>query len=104
MGVPSQINVRGGVASEPVGVGLTVMLKVLENPVQVIPEIVLLGVMVMVATMGAPVELVAINDGILPVPDAGSPIEGVLFVQLKMVPTTKPDSKTGLEGNPLQTA
>jgi len=40
------------------------------------------GVTVMVATTGDDVGLIAVNDAMLPVPLAASPIEVVLFVQL----------------------
>lgn len=48
------------------------------------------GVTVMVATTGAVPVLVAVKDAILPVPLAANPIEGVLFVQLNVVPGTVP--------------
>ena len=45
------------------------------------------GVTVIVATTGALVALVAVNEAILPLPLAASPIDGALFVQLyTMVP------------------
>ena len=40
------------------------------------------GVTVMVAVTGAVPAFVAVNEGILPVPLAARPMEGVLFVQL----------------------
>ena len=40
------------------------------------------GVTVMVATSGALVPLVAMNDGISPLPAGARPIAGVLLVQL----------------------
>ena len=42
------------------------------------------------------VKLVAVNDGILPLPLDTSPIEVLLFVQLKPVPLTEPEKFTGL--------
>ena len=38
--------------------------------------------------------LVAINEGISPVPLAGRPMEGLLFVQLNIVPPTAPEKVT----------
>ena len=64
------------------GVGLTVMVKVIDGPVQLVPPLLKVGVTVIVATTGALVALVAVNDRILPVPDAPNPIEGVLLVKL----------------------
>jgi hypothetical protein len=61
-----------------VGVGLTVISKVAELPVQLLAD----GVTVTVAVTGALVVLAAVNAAILPVPLAASPIEVVLFVQL----------------------
>ena len=65
-----------------VGVGLTVIVKVLGVPVQVPPPLVNDGVTVMVATTGAAVALVAVKLAILPEPLAANPIDVVLFVQL----------------------
>ena len=42
------------------------------------------GVTVMVAVTGPNPGLTAVNEGILPVPLAGSPIVGLLFTQLKV--------------------
>ena len=64
------------------GVGLTVMVKVLDEPTQLLPPLVNVGVTVIVAVTGTLLTLVAVNDRILPVPDATNPIDGVLFVQL----------------------
>src|SRR5664279_1626018 len=73
-----------------VAVGFTVMVKLIGAPPQVTPALVKLGVTVIVAVTGALVALVAVNDAILPAPLAANPIDGVLFVQLKTVPGTKP--------------
>ena len=40
----------------------------------------------------------AVNAGILPVPDAANPIDGVLLVQLYTVPATAPVNVTGAVG------
>ena len=58
------------------GVGLTVMVNDCGVPAQPSNE----GVTVMVAVTGAVPELVAVNEAMLPVPLAASPIVGVLFV------------------------
>ena len=55
-------------------------------PKHVIPALVKLGVTVIVAEIGAPVALVALNER-APVPDAANPIAVLLFVQLYTVPT-----------------
>ena len=62
------------------GNGLTVMVKVLEAPLHVMPPLLKTGVTVIVAIIGNEVVFVAANAGILPVPLAASPIEGALFV------------------------
>ena len=46
------------------------------------------GTTVIVAVTGALVPLVAVNDGILPVPFAARPIDGVLLLHAKVVPET----------------
>jgi hypothetical protein len=46
------------------------------------------GVTVIVAITGVVPALVAVNDGILPVPLAASPIVGSLFVQAKVAPAS----------------
>lgn len=40
----------------------------------------------------------AVKPGILPVPDAAKPIDGLLFVQLYTVPATAPVNVTGAVG------
>ena len=64
--------------AETVGVGLTVIINVCAAPVQPLAD----GVTVIVAVIGALVAFVAVNDPILPVPDAARPIAGFEFVQL----------------------
>ena len=84
-----------------VGTGLTVIVNVLGVPVQVTPALVKVGVTVMVATAAVEPVLVAINDGIFPVPLAASPIDVLLFVQLNTVPGTVPVKLTAAVGEPL---
>ena len=74
------------------------MVKVIGTPGQLLA----LGVTVIVATTGVVPELVAVNDGILPVPLAASPIEGALFVQENVVPAIGPESGIGTVVAPLQ--
>jgi len=59
------------------GFGFTVMVNVIEFPVQLFSD----GLTVMVEVIGAPVLLVNVNEGIFPVPEAASPIAVLLFVQ-----------------------
>jgi hypothetical protein len=61
-----------------VGAGFTVIMNVIGAPVQPFA----VGVTVIVATTGVVPALIAVNEGISPVPLAASPIDGVLFVQL----------------------
>ena len=82
------------------GVGFTVMVKLTGAPVQADGDD---GVTVMVAVIGATVALVAIKPGILPVPDAASPMAVLLLVQLYTVPATDPVKLTAAVGDPLQT-
>ncbi len=86
-----------------VAVGFTVMVKVLVAPVQVIPPLVKLGVTVIVAVTGVLPVLMAMNDGMVLVPAAASPIPGLLFVQLYTVPATGPAMVTAVVAVPLHT-
>jgi len=52
----------------------------------------------MVAVTGTFDGFSAVKPGILPVPDAAKPIEGVLLVQLYTVPATAPVKLTGAVG------
>ena len=56
------------------------MVKLLDDPLQLIPELVNVGVTVMVATTGAVVVLMAVNDAILPLPFDAKPMLVVLLV------------------------
>ena len=69
-----------------VAVGLIVIVKLLAVPVHPFA----VGVTVMVAVIGKVVELVAVNEGILPEPLAVRPIAVLLFVQVNVVPLTGP--------------
>jgi hypothetical protein len=62
------------------------------------------GNTVMVAVIGAFVGLtfVAVNGGMLPVPDAGNPMAVLLFVQVKVVPDMLPENGKALVVSPLQ--
>ena len=60
------------------GVGFTVIVKFLEEPVQALAD----GVTVIVAVMGALALLVATKDAMLPVPLAARPMDAVLFVHV----------------------
>ncbi len=84
--------------SATVGVGLTVMVKVCDVPVQPIAE----GETVMVATIVEVPRLVAVKAGMLPEPLAARPMLGWLFVQLKFVPGTVPEKLTAAVVAPLQ--
>ena len=61
-----------------VGVGLTVIVKLVDVPAQLR----FVGVTVMVAVTGALVLLVAVNDAMSPEPLAARPMLVLLFVQL----------------------
>ena len=64
------------------GVGLTVMVKDLTDPTQLIPPLASVGVTDIVATAGADPVLTPVNDAMLPVPEAASPIAVLVLVQL----------------------
>jgi hypothetical protein len=65
-----------------VAVGLTVMVKVVEVPVQVTPPFEKEGVTVIVAVIGELVLFIAVKDGIPPVPPDARPILLLSFDQL----------------------
>ena len=65
-----------------VGVGFTVMVKLMGVPVQVTPESEFEGVTVIVAVTGVVPLLIAVNGLIFPVPSAFRPMDGLELVQL----------------------
>jgi hypothetical protein len=91
--VPEQIVWAAGVA-ETVGIGLLVRVKVCGVPVQVVPELVKTGVTTIVAVSGEFPGFAIVNEAMSPLPLAAKPIEGLSFVQLKMVPGTVPTKLT----------
>ena len=66
-----------------VGVGFTVIEYELGVPTQ---PLTVIGVTVIVATIGALVVFVAVNDGTVPVPLAANPILLLSFVQVNVAP------------------
>lgn len=83
------------------GVGFTVIVNVIDVPVQVVAPLVYVGVTVIVAVCTTAVALVAVKLAILPVPDAARPIVVLLFVQLYTVPATLPVKFTAVVADPL---
>ena len=79
------------------GVGLTVNAKFLAGPGQPLA----VGVTEMIAVTGALVAFMALKEGILSLPPAGSPIEILLLVQVKVVPLTKLAKLIPVVGAPL---
>ena len=77
---PSQTIISAGTTTT--GVGLTVIVYETGTPEQPFA----VGVIVTVAVTGSAVLFVPENDGVLPAPVAERPIEGSVFVQLKVVP------------------
>lgn len=80
-------------------VGFTVIVNVMAVPGQPAAT----GVTVMVAVTGALVVFVAVKLAIFPVPEAASPMLGVLFVQLNTVPATGLVKVTAVVAAPLHT-
>ena len=72
--LPLQTTRLDGAFTSPVG--LTVIVRVLGVPGQSIPPLEKTGVIVSVATSNVVPLLIAVNDGIFPVPVAGNPIDG----------------------------
>ena len=86
-----------------VAVGFTVIVNVDDAPLQLIPPLVNTGVTVIVAVTGVLPVLMATNDGIVLLPLAPNPIDGLLFVQLYTVPATGPVMVTAAVAVPLHT-
>ena len=61
--------------------GFTVIVKVTDGPVHVVPALVYVGVTTIVATTGETPLFTAVKAGIAPVPFDANPIEEVSFVQ-----------------------
>ena len=66
-------------------VGLTVMVNTWDDPLQFTLALLKRGVTVIVAVTGAEPLFIAVKEVILPLPDAGRPIEVLLFVQVYVV-------------------
>jgi len=64
------------------------MVNVVDAPVQLIPPLVKVGVIVIVAVTGVLPALMAVNDGMVLVPLAPSPMDRLLLLQLYTVPAT----------------
>jgi len=79
------------------GIGFTVIVKVFETPGQLLAT----GETVMVAVTGDELLLIAVNEGISPVPLAANPMDVLLLVQLYKVPMTAPLKLTALVVAPL---
>jgi hypothetical protein len=79
-----------------VGEGFTVIVNVLDVPVHVVGPVVKVGVTVIVAVTAEVLVLMAVNDGMFPVPVAANPMEVVLLVQLNTVPDTAPPKDTAV--------
>jgi hypothetical protein len=69
-----------------VGVGLTVIVNKNGVPIHPFAN----GITVIVAITGAVPALVAVKDGIFPVPFAASPMDGALLTHTKVEPDTGP--------------
>lgn len=83
--IPPLHKVRFDIGST-VARGLTTIRNVWVGPLQVTLPTVTLGVTVIVADRGVAPLLAATNEGISPVPEPASPIEGVLLVHVNTVP------------------
>ena len=81
------------------GVGFILIVKDTGVPGQPLA----VGVTVTVDVIGLDVTFVPVNDGVLPVPLAASPIEGVEFVHAKVVPGVELVNTEAATETPLQT-
>ncbi len=81
--VPEQISwgFVGVAGKSRSGFGFTVMVKLVGEPGQAVPPLEKEGVTMMEPVMGASVALVAVNVGIVPDPEAPSPMVVLLLTQ-----------------------
>ena len=79
------------------------MVNVIAVPVQLIPPLVNTGVTVIVAVTGVLPALIPMNDGMVLVPLAPSPMDGLLLIQLYVVGTTGPVMVTAVVAAPAHT-
>ena len=101
VGAPLQTNWLAGWLT--LAVGFTVIVNVVDAPVQLIPPLVNVGVTVMVAVTAVLPVLMAVNDGIVLVPLAPKPIDVLLLVQLYTVAATGPVIVTAAVACPAHT-
>ena len=95
--VPAQTGVLfGRVVTFPEG--FTVMVKYMTAPVQLL----YVPFTAMLATLTVFVVFVAVKAGMLPVPDAGRPMAGLLFVHENVVPAMELVKLRGKVRSPLQ--
>ena len=81
------------------GVGFTVMVKETGAPGQPFA----VGVTVMVAITAVVPPFVAVNEAMLPLPLAASPMDGVSLIQLYVAPLTEPINSMAAVDSVLQT-
>jgi hypothetical protein len=81
------------------GVGFTVTVKLCAVPVQPPAD----GVTVMTPDIADVPPLVAVNDAILPVPEAARPVAVLVFTQVNVSPLTGPENETAAVPVPLHT-
>ncbi len=86
-----------------VGVALTVIVKLCTDPEQAMLLFVKTGVTLICAITGLLPLLIALKAAILPEPDATSPIDVALLVQLYEVDETVPENAIAAVDDPLQT-
>ena len=84
------------VTAKAIGDGFTVIVKEVLAPVQVMPQLVKVGVTVMVATTGALVLLRATKAAMFPPPAPAKPMAGMLLVQLNTTPAGVPVKLTAV--------
>lgn len=90
MPVVAPLQTRCPAGTVTAGIGFTVMVKDFPGPAHPFNS----GITVMVAVTGKVVLLMAVKDGMFPVPDGASPINVLLFVQWKAVPGILPAKLT----------
>tara|TARA_R100000935_G_scaffold30179_1_gene50508 strand:- start:691 stop:930 length:240 start_codon:yes stop_codon:yes gene_type:complete len=76
-----QVSELGGDDKLIVESGLTMIVKVLVDPEQLMLPLLKVGVTTIVAVTGLVPEFIAVKEGIFPVPVDANPIEGLVFVQ-----------------------
>lgn len=98
LGIVAPVHTVTAVTGSTVGVGFTVIVKLVGEPIHDPTD----GVTVTVLEIAVVPVFVAVYEAIFPVPLAANPVAVLLLVQPKVVPATDPEKATAVVATPLQ--